>query len=188
MKNLDLMLAGLLLLAGCGSGNESTSPAAQAPAPNADKQTKTVTPDALQERPTFKFFSVIREFGGVDTGALFVLLPNEPGMKITGISGPKFLGRPRVDVLNHSTVGGIFNTSSFSMSIQNREQLLNKFSGANIIYFERYQGQLCTDKEFEINVTGTLGQWSPTLTFKFSAVAKTNDECSFHTLGLETKY
>jgi hypothetical protein len=173
-------------LSGCGSGSPSTSASPQEQAPPDKQSTPTFLSQSQSNRPDFQYFSVIREFGDDDTAALFGLLPNKQGMKITGITGPLFLGHALVKVLHQETLGDLFSHSSLPMTQPEKKQLLSRYSGAQIIYFEKYQGQLCTDQDLSLTVTSTLGEWSPTLTFKFSAIANPNDDCRFHSLGLET--
>ena len=175
-------------LGGCGSSTKethtSTTESGAAPSPALSNP----SPAAAGEEPHFEYFSVIREFGGNDTAALFGLLPSQPGMKITGITGPEFLaGHVKIKIFNSDTLKDLFVASLRPMPNEEKARLLAKYDGAQVIYFEKYEGQLCRDDDLNLTVASTLGDWAPTLTFRFNAVADPAGNCEFHLLGLETK-
>jgi hypothetical protein len=182
-----LSVGSLIVLLGCGSSTKETHTSTESGA-TPGPALPSPSPAAAGEAPHFEYFSVIREFGGSDTAALFGLLPNQPGMKITGITGPEFLaGHAKVKILNSDTLKELFVASSLPMPNEEKEPLLSKYGGAQVIYFEKYEGRLCTDDNLSLAVSSTLGEWTPTLTFRFSAVADPTGNCKFHLLGLETK-
>lgn len=138
-----------------------------------------------------KGFGVIREFGDTDTAAMFGLLPPSGTIQITSCSGPAFLvaNGCRVGQFNQVAMDHLFLKSANPMSQQERQDLVSQWSGAQVLYFEGYSGNLCTDSdiEYDISVTGTVNDRPFTTTFQFIALPNTNGDCTFHIFGTLTQ-
>lgn len=180
------------LLTGCGSSSEtSTNTSAQPKNNSAPVATTPGTPVSFPSLPShescpnlndFKFFSVIREFGGKDNVALFGILPNQGTLQITKVAETwaDFLTGYSFGTLNQETVNHLFSNSSVPMSQQEKDSLLSKYNGAQIISFEGYDGQLCTDEEFKITVSSSLGDFKFTTTFDVMVEPNSSGDCKFH--------
>jgi hypothetical protein len=141
------------------------------------------SPTATQSQATtsgFQYFSVIREFGGNDTAALFGILPDHGTLQITEISGPSFLGTVHIGTFNQDAINHLFLKSSKPMSQQEKNGLIAKYNGAEAIYVEGYEAQLCTDSEVKIKVSSSFGDLKPITTFDFTAEPTATDDCTFH--------
>jgi hypothetical protein len=136
-------------------------------------------------------FGIIREFGGSDTAALFGVLPSSGSIQITGCSGPSFLvqGGCRVGQLTPSTMDRLFLKSSKPMSHQEKQDLVYQWNGAQVLYFEAYNGTLCTNAEIEylVSISGTSNGQAFTTIFQFIALPNANGSCTFHSFGTITK-
>jgi hypothetical protein len=138
---------------------------------------------ARADGPKFQQFTVVREFGTGDTSAIFGVLPSEAGYKITDVTGPMFLGHAQVAILNENTLSQFFDHSVFPMTATEKQQLLSKYNGAYVVYFEKYSDQLCSGDEFEIAITGSLGNTTATSQFSFVAQPQNKGDCKFLTLS-----
>jgi hypothetical protein len=129
-----------------------------------------------------KGFGVIREFDGTDTAAMFGLLPSAGLLQITGVTGPSFLGTARIGQLNQVAIDHLFLRSANPMDEEEKQNLINQYNGAEVIYFEGYAGNLCTttDTEHEVGVTGTIDGISFTATFQFIALPNSSGDCTYH--------
>ena len=138
-----------------------------------------------------KGFGVIREFGGSDNAALFGLLPPSGSIQITNCTAPQFLASVRcgVGTLNETVMSHLFLKSSNPMTQSERQNLLSQWNGSQVIYFEGYNGSLCTNDETEYNVTvsGTSNGQAFTSTFQFIALPNSNGDCTYHKFGTITQ-
>ncbi len=136
-------------------------------------------------------FGVIREFGGTDTAAMFGLLPASGSLQFTGCTGPAFLVPVgcRVGDLNQVAMDHLFLKSSKPMSQQEKQDLLSKWNGAKVLYFEGYNGSLCTNDEIEyhVSVSGTSSGKPFTTTFQFIALPNAAGDCTYHIFGTITQ-
>ncbi|MBL7544762.1 MAG: hypothetical protein JNL11_13175 [Bdellovibrionaceae bacterium] len=139
-----------------------------------------------------KGFGVIREFGGSDTAAVFGLLPTNGSIQITGCSGPEFLVHVgcRVGQLNETVMNHLFLKSSKPMEQSEKQNIVSQWNGAQIIYLEGYNGNLCSSDEIEYNVTvsGTIDAQPFTSTFQFIALPNSNGNCTYHKFGTITRF
>jgi len=123
--------------------------------------------------PTIKGLAVIREFGGSNTAALFVLLPSpgphQESLEITEITRPDFLDKPKAGQLDQESINVLFLNSAIAMPQQEKDGLLSDYKGAGIVYFENYDGRLCTGQEFTITVASTFGDRKLKTSFVFTA-------------------
>ena len=140
--------------------------------------------------PSFQYVSVIREFEGTDTASLFGILPDQGTSKIESVRGPAFLGPARVGKLDKEAMNYLFMKSSVPMLQTEREDLAAKYFGAQVIYFEGYNGHLCLgpDEINKIDVLSSLGDLKVTTTFEFSAVATSKGACKFHKLSTLSQF
>jgi hypothetical protein len=198
--SLFLILSASLTLTGCGSSTETSSGNSPQPQPgSAPVATAPGTPlpspssPSQSSCPTFQFFSVIREFGGKDNNALFGILPDQgANLGVAKISkvvefGADFLNGYRAGTLDQQTMTHLFLNSTVPMSQQEKESLVSKYNGAQIIYFGGYQGQLCTDEEFKIEVNSTFGDFQLSTTFDVRAEPSSTGDCSFHVFSAMTQ-
>jgi hypothetical protein len=188
-----------LALTGCGSSTETSSGTPVQPKNNsAPVATTPGTSLPTPFRPSqencpdprdFKFFSVIREYGGKDNAALFGILPTQGKLKITKVTElwADFLPGYGLETLNQETENRLFSKSSIPMSQQEKDSLLSKYNGAQIIYFEGYNGQLCSGDEFKIFVSSSLGDFKFTTTFDVRAVPNSTGDCTFQVFAYWTQ-
>lgn len=134
-------------------------------------------------------FGVIREFSGTDTAAMFGLVADSSSIQIKGATGPSFLGGVRIGQLDKVAMDHLFIKSSKPMSQQERQDLVSKYDGAQVIYFEGYLGSLCSsnETEFNIGVTGTISGVPFQSTFQFIALPNSLGDCTYHTFILQTQ-
>lgn len=143
----------------------------------------------MAEDVELKGFGVIREFGGVDTAAIFGLRPSSGSLVIKTVSGPRFLGAARVGTLDQTAMDHLFVKSSRPMDEQEKQSLVSQWNGAQVIYFEGYSGVFCSSNETqsEVTATGTVNGKPFTTTFQFIALPNSNGDCDFHTFGTITR-
>ncbi len=75
------------------------------------------------------------------------------------------------------------------MAQDERQSLVSTWNGAQVIYFEGYNGAFCTNNEIENQVTasGTLNGKPFTTTFQFIALPNANGDCTYHTFAVITR-
>jgi len=134
-------------------------------------------------------FGVIREFGGTDTAAMFGLVADSGSIQITGATGPSFLGGVRIGQLDKVAMDHLFLKSATPISQQERQDLVSKYNGAQVIYFEGYHGALCAsdETEFHIGVNGTIDGAPFSSTFQFIALPNPTGDCTYHVFILQTQ-
>lgn len=141
---------------------------------------------------SLKGFGIIREFSGSDTAAIFGLLPANRSVKITGCAAPQFLVNVgcHVGQLNETVMSHLFLQSSKPMEQEEKQKIVAQWNGAQVIYFEGYNGNLCSTDEIEYNimVSGTIDAKPFTSTFQFIALPNSNGDCTYHKFGTITRY
>ncbi|MGK5085893.1 hypothetical protein WDW37_21605 [Bdellovibrionota bacterium FG-1] len=127
-------------------------------------------------------FGVIREFGGNDNAAMFGLLSQNGTLQITDVSGPAFLGGYRVGELDQVAIDHLFLKSSKPMDQKEKLDLISKYNGAQVIYFEGYTGNLCRSNEIEydISASGNVNGAPFTATIQFIALPNSSGDCGYH--------
>ena len=133
-------------------------------------------------------FGIIREFGGVDTAAMFGLLAGSGSVQINSVTGPQFLGGVRIGQLDKVSLDHLFLKSAQPMSDQEKQDIISKYNGAQVIYFEAYQGALCLkdETEFNIGVVGTIDGRAFSATFQFIALPNVTEDCTYHVFMLQS--
>ena len=118
------------------------------------------------------------------------MLPEAGKLQITGVSRPVFLGDTEVWELNQSTLDKLFLNTTKPLSKSEKESLLSDFNGAALIYYEGYNGNLCSQNETEYNIktTGKIDNLDIEISFKFVALPNVKGNCTFRIFGIMTRY
>jgi hypothetical protein len=184
-----LIVPTIAVMAGCGSSNpprensvSQQTKGGQSAAGDADPAN---LPTSTAQAANIQGFSVIREFGGTDTAGMFGLLGDTASIRLTKVNGPSFLGGFRLGELNQEAIDHLFLKSSNPMSEQEKQGLLSKYRGAQVIYFEGYNGNLCNSEEteYKISAAGTLNGAAFRATFQFIALPNATGDCKYHTFS-----
>jgi len=178
-------------LSACGSGTTSTSTQSN-PQPEQRQDPPISLPPGKPDTSdlSFKYFAVIREFKGNDKAALFGILPSKGTLQIKSVSGPSFLGKARVGTFDKDAINHLFLNTSVHLSPAEKEELESQYMGAQAIYFEKYDGDLCAgpDEEIKVSVVSLWGDLKINTAFTFSADPSLNGDCKFHELSEMSQY
>lgn len=174
-------------LGGCNSTKTSTTTTEteQGPAP----QPPPLPTPVKKTEISFQDVHLIREFAGTDKALLFAVLSPSGPFKINSVRGPEFIKTYRVGELNQGTLAKLFVNSSQPLSAAEKQDLLQRFNGATLLYAEGYAGNLCTFNEqwYQIIAAGKVDDVDVEVTFKFEALPGANGNCEFHQFMLITK-
>ena len=191
---LSLITSCFLLSCAKGGGStppvNSSTPTKSTPRPDSEGDTSgNSTGTSASASVDLKGFGIIREFGGTDTAAIFGLLSSGGALQITAVHGPAFLGGARSGQLDQAAMDHLFLRSVRPMSQEEKQNLVSRWSGAQVIYFEGYNGTLCANDEVqhEVSVSGTSSGKSFTSTFRFIALPNSNGDCTYHTFEVLTQ-
>lgn len=183
-------MSAALALAGCGSSSSldvvQSTHTQSGSSPTADSgSTSNPSTDDLK----LQGFGVIREFGESDTAALFGLLANIGKIQITEVRAPSFLGGYRSGELNQAALDHLFQKTTNSMSLQERQELIAKYQGAEVIYFESYKEALCRadETEFHIIFSGNVNGRPFKATYHFVALPNPSGDCKYFKYGTMTE-
>lgn len=113
----------------------------------------------------FHHFGIIREFGGLDNAALFVVRVDGENFEITEVTSPGFLLPISGGKLTQTAIDKIFSKGSKPLNTITKADLFSKFIGANFLYTESYDGILCNGSKFEVIAIGKVGTMDLQLAF-----------------------
>lgn len=176
------------LVVGCGTWTHKKETHSQSSPPVQPSVPETSAhPD---DNASFKYLAVIREIGRKDNAALFGILPRSGTLQITSVAGPSFLGGYRVGQLDQAAMDHLFTNVSVPMTQAERDNLVAEYGGAQLIYFEKYDGDLCLGPgtpKVTISISTSLGERKRLMTFEFIAIPQSNGDCQFHMISNETR-
>jgi hypothetical protein len=191
MKTLCLVLALTLLFTTVGCNSSHSTSTGNDPKTPDQPEDPTGGPGGGKPRTSIEFESlgIIREFGGIDTAALFAVRSKSGPFKVTKVMGPRFIKTYMVGLLDPARAERLFTKGSKPLSQAERAELLSKFSDSTVIYAEGYEGSLCTDEElkYQVIATGTVDTTEVEVAFQFEALPNSQGNCQFHIFGIQVR-
>ncbi len=138
----------------------------------------------------FKQFLLVREpaQSATDTAAIFLFKPSRGTFTVSEVKGPKFLGNAQVGKLDAETLKKLFVDLSSPLPEEQKQKLLTDYADATIVYFQKYDGRLCSDEQFHLELTGTVEEIAPTAIYDFNGSTGNDGNCFFHSLSLLQTY
>ncbi len=138
----------------------------------------------------FKQYLVVREPAQsvTDTAAIFLFKPSRGTFTVSDVKGPKFLGNAAVGKLDAETLKKLFRDLSSPLPDDQKQKLLAEYADATIVYFERYDGRLCSNEQFHLELMGTVEGITPTAIYDFNGSTGNDGNCFFHSLSLLQSY
>lgn len=128
----------------------------------------------------FDHLMFLREFsdlkGNPHFQALFGVKPSESEWSIERIIGPKFFGNARSALLNETTLSKIY--AEYPISPSKKQELLQKYQGTRILFFEGEQVRLCNGQDQRLRIEGRVGNKRTETVFSFAAYPGSGPNCN----------